>query len=81
MIKNEKKNVKPTRGAGEMAQRLRALASPAEDSGSIPTTRVAAYNQEPAVPKHLTNLFWLPRPSNSYLLHRHACRQTLIRLI
>lgn len=31
-------------GAGELAQQLRALAAPARDTGSVPSTHVAANN-------------------------------------
>ena len=35
---------KSIRGAGEMAQRLRALTALPEDPGSIPSTHMAAHN-------------------------------------
>lgn len=63
-----------------MVKRLRALASLAKDSGSIPTTHVTAYNLEAAVPEQLTDVFWLPRATGTHIVPRHACRQTLIYL-
>ena len=59
-----KKNVKTITSAGEMAQRLRALAALPEGQGSIPSNPIVAHDCNPSFRGFNTS-------------HRHTCMQNM----
>jgi hypothetical protein len=67
----EKFTVKGNERTGEMAQQLRALATVAEDPGSIPSTHLVAHNIYNSSFKGSDALFW---PLRALDTHVHASK-------
>jgi hypothetical protein len=64
-------------GAGEMAQQLRALATLAEDPGSVPSFRMVIYNHLDLSPVSSAREVDDPHRQQEHLTHRHTCRENI----